>query len=45
MVAAVPMRTFGSENWTINRSDKQKIESAEMRFLRPVARYTLLDQK
>jgi hypothetical protein len=42
---AVPMLTFASENWTINRSDKKKIESAEMKFLRSVAVYTLLDQK
>jgi hypothetical protein len=42
---AVPMLTHASENWTINRSDKNKIESAEMKFLRSVAGYTLLDQK
>jgi hypothetical protein len=42
---AVPMLTYASENWTINRSDKNKIESAEMKFLRSVAGYTLLDQK
>ena len=29
----------------INRPDKRKIEAAEMRFLRPVAGYTLLDKK
>jgi hypothetical protein len=39
------MLTYASENWTINRSDKKKIQSAEMKFLRSVARYTLLDQK
>jgi hypothetical protein len=42
---AVSMMTYASENWTINRSDKKKIESAEMKFLRSVAGYTLLDQK
>jgi hypothetical protein len=41
---AVPMLSYASENWTINRSDKKKIESAEMKFLRLVAGYTLLDQ-
>jgi hypothetical protein len=41
---AVPMLTYESENWTINRSDK-KIELAEMKFLRSVAGYTLLDTK
>jgi hypothetical protein len=38
------MLTYASENWTINRSDKKKIKSAEMKFLRSVAGYTLLDQ-
>jgi hypothetical protein len=42
-VVAVPMLTHASENGTINRSDKRKTESAEMRILRPVAGYTLLD--
>jgi hypothetical protein len=42
---AVPMLSYVSENWTINRSDKKKIESAEMKFLHSVAGYTLLDQK
>jgi hypothetical protein len=42
---AVPMLTYASEYWTINRSDKKKIESTEMKFLRSVAGYTLLDQK
>ena len=28
-----------------SRSDKRKIEAAEMRFLRPMAGYTLLDKK
>jgi hypothetical protein len=41
----VPKLTYASENWTINRSDKKKIESAEMQFLRSVAAYTVLDQK
>ena len=26
---------YGSENWSLNRSDKRKIEAAEVRFLRP----------
>jgi hypothetical protein len=43
-ITAVPMLTYASGNWTINRSDKKKIESAEMKFLRSVAGYTLLDQ-
>jgi hypothetical protein len=44
-IMAVPMLTYASENWTLNRSDKKKIESAEMKSLCSVAGYTLLDQK
>jgi hypothetical protein len=32
-IMAVPVLTYARENWTINRSDKKKIESAEMKFL------------
>ena len=32
---------YDSENWSLNRSDKRKIEATEMRFLRPMAGYTL----
>jgi hypothetical protein len=35
---------YGSENWSLNRSER-KIEAAEMRFLRPMAGYALLDKK
>ena len=42
---AVPVLMYGSENWSLNRSDKRKIEAAEMKFLRPMARYTFLDKK
>ena len=42
---AVPVVMYGSENWSLNRSDKRKIEAAEMRFLRPTAGYTLLNKK
>lgn len=42
---AVPTLTYACENWTINRSDKRKIETAEMKFLRSVAGYRLLDKK
>ena len=40
---AVPVLMYVSENWSLNRSGKRKIEAAEMRFLRPTAGYTLLD--
>ena len=42
---AVPVLMYGSENWSLNRSDKRKIEAAEMRYLRPMAGYTLWDKK
>ena len=42
---AVPVLKYGSENWSLNRSDKRKIEAAEMRFVRPMAGYTLRDKK
>ena len=35
---------YGSENWFLNRSDKRKVEAAEMRFLRPTPGYMLLDK-
>ena len=44
-VMAVPVLMYGSENWSLNRSDKRKIEAAEMRFLRPMTGYTLWDKK
>ena len=42
---AVPVLMYGSENWSLNQSDKRKIEAAEMRFLRPMAGYTLWEKK
>ena len=42
---AVPVLMYGSENWSLNRSDKREIEAAEMRFLRPMAGYTLRNKK
>ena len=41
----VPVLMYGSENWSINRSGKRKIETSEMRFLRPMGGYTLWDKK
>ena len=31
-VMAVPFLMYGSENWSLNRSDTRKIEATEMRF-------------
>jgi hypothetical protein len=42
---AVPVLTYGSENWSLNRSDKMKIEAAEMRFLRARQIYTFGQKK
>jgi hypothetical protein len=39
------MLTYAEENWPANRSDKRKIKSAEIRFVRPGSGCTLLDQK
>ena len=39
-VMAVPFLMYGSENWSLNQSDKREIEAAEMRFLRPMSGYT-----
>ena len=42
---AVPVLMSGSENRSLNRSDKRKIEAAEMRFVRLMAGYTRWDKK
>ena len=42
-VLAVPLLTYGSENWVLNRTAKRRIETAEMRFLRRIPGYTLRD--
>jgi hypothetical protein len=34
---------YGSENWIINKRDTQKLEAAQMRFLRPLLGLTRLD--
>jgi hypothetical protein len=36
---------YGSENWTINMRDAQKLEAAQMRFLRPLLGLTRLDRQ
>ena len=42
---AVLMLTYACENWTLNRSNRRRIETAEMKFLRSVAGYTLYDKE
>ena len=44
-VVAILVLMYDSENWSLKRSDTKKIEAAEMRFLRSMAGYTLLDKK
>jgi len=36
---------YGSENWTLAALQRRRIEAAEMKFLRPLAGYTLYDHK
>jgi hypothetical protein len=35
----------GSETWVLNKRDKQRLEAAQMRFLRPLLGYTKLDRQ
>ena len=42
---AISVLMYDSENWSLNRSDKRKIEAGEMRFLGPLAGYTLWTKK
>jgi hypothetical protein len=44
-VMTVPVLMYSSDNWSLNLSDKRKIEPAEMRCLRPMEGYTLWDKK
>jgi hypothetical protein len=37
--------SYGSEAWTIRRTDERRLLSAEMRFLRRTAGYTRWDHK
>jgi hypothetical protein len=43
-VMAVPTLLYGCETLALNRSDKRKIETAEVRFLRHVAGHTRRDE-
>jgi hypothetical protein len=36
---------YGSENWNINKRDAQKLEAAQMRFLRPLLGLTRQDRQ
>jgi len=41
----LPTFLYGSENWALTALQRQRIEAAEMKLLRPLAGYTLLDHK
>jgi hypothetical protein len=41
---AIPTLTCSSETWALTKKQRQKIETAEMKFLRNVAGCTLKDQ-
>jgi len=41
----LPTFLYGSENWTLTALERQRIEAAEMKLLRPLAGYTLYDHK
>lgn len=42
---AIPTLTYGSETWCMTTQQMKRIEAAEMRLLRPIAGYSLLDHK
>ena len=44
-VMAVPVLIHGSENWSVNRSEKRKIEAVEKRFKTNGRIYTLGQKK
>jgi hypothetical protein len=41
---AVPVILYGSETWTPRKRDWNRIQAAEMKYLRTVKRCTRLDQ-
>jgi hypothetical protein len=40
-----PAFFYGSETWVINKRDAQKLEAAQMRFVRSLLGFTRLDQR
>ena len=41
----VPTFLYGSETWTLGKRDVQRIQAAEMKFLRGTQNYSLLDRR
>jgi hypothetical protein len=44
-ICSKPVLFYGSEAWVINKRDAQKLEAAQMRFLRPLLGFTRLDHQ
>jgi hypothetical protein len=44
-ILVMPTFLYGSENGALTALQRQRIEAAEMKLLRPLAGYTLLDHK
>lgn len=44
-VMAIPSLLYGCESWVLKKNEERRIEASEMKFLRYVAGYTLLDKK
>ncbi|PSN44685.1 hypothetical protein C0J52_15641 [Blattella germanica] len=42
LVLAIPILMYRCKNWTINRKDKKKVETAEIKFLRLVTDLQIL---
>jgi hypothetical protein len=42
---ALPTLLYGSEIWTIKQCDKNRLRTAEMKYLRRTAGYTLFNHK
>jgi hypothetical protein len=42
---AVPSLLYGSEFWVLKQSDIRRIKTAEMKFMRDTAGYSLLDHR
>jgi hypothetical protein len=44
-ICSKPALFYGSEAWVINKRDAQKLEAAQMKFLRPLLGFTRLDHQ
>jgi predicted deacetylase len=44
-ITSKPALKYGSENWVMNKRDTQRLEAAQMRFLRPLSGHTRLDRQ